>query len=282
MFKITLERDGYAISDGDIRVAIKPFDYDSELDKAWVAARTCYSSELPDDLFFDKSKDVSKEEKERLVSEVLSAGHTSVLEHTGFTFFISGVSRVLSHQLVRHRLASYSQQSQRYVDIRKADDKVSHGLGYVVPPRILGNLTALEVYYDAMEHEMATYARLKSLGVPDEDARFILGSGWKTNIVMTVNFTELAHICNERMCNLAQWEIRKLVIMMAKLVRDRIPLVTPYLVPKCDKLGWCPESSARSCGRKKQKQEFLLQSQHNGSNKEQENDDDAGTEKEDG
>ena len=195
---------------------------------------------------------IPAEGRETALRRALESGHESVAEHAVFTFAVEGISRACSHQLVRHRLASYSQQSQRYVDM---DD-----FGYVTPESIAENkkkslridgtpvmMTMQEVYDDLMEEIGLVYRMLTASGVPEEDARYVLPNACATNIMITMNARELRHMAEERMCSRAQWEIRELVSEMIRLAKEKAPVLFEDAGPKCIRLGYCPEE--RSCGR---------------------------------
>ena len=139
----------------------------------------------------------SREKMAELVRRCIRSGHTSVLEHVSFTFAISGVSRALSHQLVRHRMASYSQQSQRFVK--------SGELEYVCPPSLEDEMSAERDFFLAALKRAEQAYRVLLNSVPAEDARFILPQACATNIVMTMNCRELLHFLEERCCRKAQW-----------------------------------------------------------------------------
>jgi thymidylate synthase (FAD) len=146
---------------------------------------------------------------------LISRGHLSVLEHASAAFRIRGVSRALTHQLVRHRLASYSQRSQRYVS--------EGGFPYVTPPAIEGDPAAKRRYDDAVENARAAYEDLIALGVKREDARFVLPNATATEIVMTANFREWRHVLELRGHRSAQWEIRRLAVAILKILREYAP-----------------------------------------------------------
>lgn len=203
-----------------------------------VAAKTCVASDMPsmDD---DNSKSLM---------HALSSGHDSIAEHMTFTFAIEGISRACSHQLVRHRVASYSQQSQRYV---KMD-----GFDYVVPESIKnhektwdedGKTDVAKWFANAMEGLSEIYARLVSEGIPDEDARYVLPNACKTNIVVTMNARSLMNFFKYRLCNRAQWEIKQVAEMMLALVKEVAPSIFENAGARCKATGICPEK--RSCGK---------------------------------
>ena len=176
---------------------------------------------------------------EKSLKHALSAGHESVLEHLSFTFRIEGISRACSHQLVRHRLASYSQKSQRYVSEQDFE--------YILPPSISQNDTARALYEDCMKNLSSAYRALVDAGVPKEDARYVLPNACATDLIMTMNARELLHFFNLRCCSRAQWEIREMANQMLKLCKDCAPLIFENAGPSCKKLGYCPE--VKSCGK---------------------------------
>ena len=152
-----------------------------------------------------------------LVKHLYAGGHHSVFEHIYFTFKIEGISRACSHQLVRHRHCSFTQRSQRYCS--------EDGFEYVTP----ATMNAIEFRGDMGMIE-GFYSYYQQLGVPNEDARYILPNACGTSLYMSLNLRELIHMCNERLCTRAQWEIRELVKQMRELVD---PLLWFMLVPKC-------------------------------------------------
>jgi thymidylate synthase (FAD) len=198
------------------------------------AARLCYS-----DASISQLLERAPEQAPRLLRKILELGHLSVLEHANFTFGIEGISRACSHQLVRHRIASYSQQSQRYV---------SHEAPFeaVVPVSIAARpalATRFEAHLTAA-HEL--YRELLEAGIPAEDARFVLPNAAATKLVMTMNARELHHFFTLRCCRRAQWEIRAMAREMLHLTRHAAPLLFAEAGPGCLR-GACPEG-AMSCG----------------------------------
>jgi thymidylate synthase (FAD) len=147
----------------------------------------------------------------------IQEGHESIIEHASLTFEISGISRVCSHQLVRHRIASYSQESQRYVDLSDPE--------FVVPPSVAQNSEAMGIWNDLTGRMREAYRDLRELGVKKEDARFLLPNAAATRIVLTMNFRELLHFFRVRCDRAAQWEIRALAKEMLKLAYQVAPSV---------------------------------------------------------
>lgn len=144
-------------------------------------------------------------------------GHESIIEHASATFYITGISRACSHQLVRHRLASYSQESQRYVDMSDAE--------FVVPPAVAGDPAAMEIWNEFMEQAKEAYRKLRERGVRKEDSRFLLPNAAATRIVVTMNFRELRHFFRVRCRQDAQWEIRELAKEMLRQIYAVAPAV---------------------------------------------------------
>jgi thymidylate synthase (FAD) len=196
----------------------------------YTSARTCYSEEAPDDIW---EKDIPLEKMHALIDKVINAGHHSVLEHISFTFAIEGISRSCSHQLVRHRLASFSQQSQRYVIV----DEES----FVIPSTIMASDELLNKYKALITEIHKTYKFMLEQGIPAEDARFLLPNATTTNVVMTMNFRELWHASVLRLCYKAQWEIRDMFRLIRKEVDKVIPGFARYLQPTCITEGVCYE-----------------------------------------
>lgn len=207
---------------------------ENPLETIYRAARQCYSAGSVADM-----EPASREKMAELVQRCISSGHTSVLEHVSFTFAISGVSRVLSHQLVRHRMASYSQQSQRYVKMSDIE--------YVCPPSLRDETSADRAYFlSALERASHAYQDMIASGVSAEDARFVLPGAVATNIVMTMNCRALLHFFEERCCNKAQWEINRMAWVILTTMVEELPEVFDFAGPKCRRLGYCPEE--QGCG----------------------------------
>jgi thymidylate synthase (FAD) len=199
------------------------------------AARLCYSpagiSELAEQMQGDKVRG--------LLAKLVAMGHLSPLEHASFTFGAEGVSRALTHQLVRHRIASYSQKSQRYV----REDQFA----YVVPPSISRNPVARDKYLRIMEQLQAGYTELAAM-VDREDARYVLPNACYTSIIFTMNCRSLLNFFELRCCQRAQWEIRTLAWQMLSLVREQAPVLFSTAGPRCERDGTCSQG-AMSCGR---------------------------------
>ncbi|MBN1682381.1 FAD-dependent thymidylate synthase [Candidatus Bathyarchaeota archaeon] len=162
------------------------------------------------------------------------------LQHLSFTFAIEGISRACSHQLVRHRIASFSQQSQRYIQVKKLEQNI------VVPPKMSEN--AKNHFLSNIEKIRETYDVLINEGVPREDARFILPNATQTSLLLTMDGKSLKHFFGLRLCTRAQWEIRLLAEEMLKLVKKIEPELFCDVGPYCVQLGKCPEGRF-SCGK---------------------------------
>jgi len=171
------------------------------------AGRTCY----------DTGDRAAADTAPRFIQMLIRRGHLSVLEHASATFRLRGVSRALTHQLVRHRLASYSQRSQRYV---KED-----GFGVVTPPSIADRPAAAARFGEFIHLARKTYDALRAEGVPPEDARFVLPNACQTEIVATANFREWRHILRLRGTREAQWEIRRLAVAILRELKRHAPAV---------------------------------------------------------
>ena len=203
-----------------------------------MAARLCYSASGAEEL----AEKMSDEQVEKLLMKIVKLGHASTMEHVSFTFGIEGVSRVLTHQLVRHRLASYSQQSQRYVG--------EHDFEAIVPPTIAARPEAAAKFAALMAQIRTAYEELTELGVPKEDARYVLANATETKVVITMNARTLLHFFSLRCCMRAQWEIRAMAEAMLKEARQAAPLLFAKAGPTCLSAGYCSEGKM-SCGRAK-------------------------------
>ena len=201
-----------------------------------MSARLCYSPVGAEQLV----EKMSEKQVETLVGKITDMGHLSTLEHTSFTFAIEGVSRVLTHQLVRHRIASYSQQSQRYVK--------EHDFEYITPPTVAANPLAQAKFESLMEAIRELYDELLELGVHQEDARYCLANATETKIVVTMNARSLLHFFELRCCTRAQWEIRALANKMLEEVRKVAPIIFQKAGPTCVTSNYCGEGDL-TCGR---------------------------------
>lgn len=215
---------------------VKLISHTKDPEKVIAAAiRQCYS---PDSASEMKNK-LTDAEAGKFIKMVVSSGHTSTIEHASFTFSIEGVSRVLTHELVRHRIASYSQQSQRYINAKK--------FGFVTPPTISSKKEALEIYDQTIKELAQKYDHLIELGIPKEDARFLLPNAADVKIVVTMNARSLFNFLARRMCNRAQWEIRTMAYMMHRELMKVAPKLFKYAGPTCKTEEICWEGDLH-CG----------------------------------
>ncbi len=215
------------------------------------AAKLCYSA-----IGIDKVQENLDEEKAlKFLNMLMSYGHESPIEHVSFTFAVEGVSRSLTHQLVRHRIASYSQQSQRYVKLSQFE--------YIIPHEIEKDKEAKKIFIEAMESSQETYNKLvdilKENNIKNgldavaaekksiEDARYVFPNACETKIMVTMNARSLVNFFKHRCCNRAQWEIRELANEMLKQARKVAPVLFKYSGPSCVR-GICPEGKM-TCGK---------------------------------
>lgn len=198
------------------------------------SAKLCYSAASIDEL----QKQIESKEQTGFVDKLADMQHLSPFEHISFTFGVEGISRACSHQLVRHRLASYSQKSQRYV---------REGQFEYVVPRSVKDALLEDWFIENMRTIQEWYNELISVGIPAEDARFILPNACETKIVITMNARELLHFFKHRCCNRAQWEIRAMAIEMLRLAKSVAPTVFKSAGPGCV-AGGCSEGKM-SCGK---------------------------------
>ena len=215
----------------------------------FAAFRQCYHAGFVADMWPRLlAGEISREEQSEFVRKVVESGHVSPVEHVSFTFAAQGISRALTHQLVRHRIASYSQQSQRYVD--------GSGFNYILPPAIAKNPKAKARFLRCIEEIGDAYREIKeeleAAGRKDkakEDARFLLPQAAETRIVMTMNCRSLLNFFEHRCCTRAQWEIRALADAMLAQCREVLPVVFATAGARCERLGFCPEGERFTCGR---------------------------------
>jgi len=163
-------------------------------------------------LSYDKQTEDSYKE---FIKRIIKLGHFSILEHAYATFKISGISRACSHQLVRHRICSFTQQSQRYVD--------ESNFEYIIPDSVRNNLKAYELFTDFVNKAKSVYIELLKLGIKKEDARYVLPNATTTQIIMTANFREWRHIIELRGNINSQWEIRRIMIEILKILKSYAP-----------------------------------------------------------
>ena len=220
------------------------------LSLVYAAFRQCYQPGFAADMWPRLlSGEISREKQADFIAEVMSSGHTSPIEHVSFTFALSGVSRALTHQLVRHRLASYSQQSQRYVEASRFD--------YIMPPAVAKSAAARERFMRFMDEAGEAYRDIRELLEADgrmgakanEDARFVLPQAAQTRIVATMNCRSLLNFFEQRCCMRAQWELRAAANQMLDICREALPEIFTPAGAKCERLRHCPEGERFTCGR---------------------------------
>ncbi len=193
------------------------------------AARTCFRDKIYESI----CEELKEEDVERIIKAVIIKNHLSVLEHITFTFSISGVSRVLTHQLVRHRIASYSQLSQQRVD--------SSELQFTIPPEIQKHPVLVKEYEEAVRNCQELYKRIVRSGISRGSARYVLPSSFNTKIMTTMNARSLFNLFAQRECQVEEWEFRELArIMHDKLMRVA-PMIFKYAGPPCRTHQVCPE-----------------------------------------
>jgi len=232
------------------------------------AAKLCYSSSEIKGIL----EGLDKEKTASFIKRLMSMGHESPLEHISFTFGIEGVSRSLLAQLTRHRIASYSVKSQRYVNEGKFE--------YIIPKEIESNPDAKKIFVEAMEDDVKAYNELtailfekhyaemtengmdekKAKGAAEkkaiEDARYVLPNACETKLIATFNARSLLNFFNHRLCERAQWEIRDLAFWMLNLVKEVCPTIFETAGPPC-LTSPCPEGSM-SCGKMLEKRKIFL------------------------
>lgn len=227
----------------------------------WTAARTCYSEKSPIEIWED-GKSVDKEKKWNLVKKILDSKHYSIAEHVYFTFAIEGISRSCANQLTRHRIAVFSQKSQRYVEIKEDykllenDGTTINETNYLERADLINILDKYFIWdhnsypqFHVLLQSLYCYLyQVQKMGVKPEDARQVLPNATKTDLTMSVNLRELAHMSNLRLCCRSQAGIRKLFQEIKREVEKYEPLLATLLVPSCEVRGFCEE--AKSCGRK--------------------------------
>ncbi len=223
-----------------LSVKLLSFSPDAEKLTA-MASKLCYSPAHIEDIEDGLTDDAAAD----YIQKIVDLGHLSTIEHASFTFGIEGVSRTLLAQITRHRIASFSVQSQRYVSY-------SGGFGYIVPPAIRELGEAAVAKYEAQMAQMQSWydewrGALGGSGEKsNEDARFVLPGACETRMLLTMNARELLHFFSLRCCNRAQWEIRALAWQMLKLAHEAAPALFKNAGPSCVR-GACGEGRM-SCG----------------------------------
>lgn len=230
------------------------------------AAKLCYANSNIGDLY----EGLTDEKVASFVEMLATIGHESPIEHVSFTFGVEGISRTCSHQLVRHRIASYSQQSQRYVNM--------DNFSYIIPPEIAKDGDSKKLFIDSMNSSLENYNKLARTltnkyfdtnilaGLDEktarnnaekkaiEDARFVLPNACETKIIVTMNARTLINFFHHRCCNRAQWEIKAVADEMLRLVSEIAPSLFSGAGASCYKKP-CPEGSM-SCGQAKYMRDF--------------------------
>ena len=199
-----------------------------------MAAKICYAKDVS---IKKLQKKINDNDVSAFITKLLESGHESPFEHISFTFGIEGISRACSHQLVRHRMASFSQRSQRYC--------FEDGFNYIEPEYINENENEDKFFRDFMRHSKEVYSKLIDKGVKPEDARMVLPNACETKIIVTMNARELLHFFKLRCCKRAQKEIREVAFMMKNICRGVAPNIFQYAGPNCLK-GYCTEGE-NSC-----------------------------------
>lgn len=235
-----------------MKLKVKLLEYTRNPEKVIAsAAKLCYSAVGIDEI----ESNLEEEKTAKFINMLVSVGHESPVEHVSFTFAVEGVSRTLTHQLVRHRIASYSQQSQRYVRLNQFE--------YIIPPEIENDENAKKIYIDSMQNCQKSYNELTEIlkkkyilnGMKTadsekkaiEDARYVFPNACETKIIVTMNARSLMNFFKHRCCLRAQWEIRQLADEMLKQVREVAPILFRYSGPSCVN-GACPEGQMK-CGK---------------------------------
>lgn len=215
----------------------------------YAAFRQCYHAGFVGDMWPKLlSGEIDPQVQADFVARTLESGHDSPVEHVSLTFAVEGISRACSHQIVRHRIASYSQQSQRYVTETDMD--------YILPPAIARIPEARERFERFMDEVRSAYGDLREILVShgrkdkaNEDARFVLPQAAETKIVITMNCRSLLHFFHLRCCTRAQWEIRALANAMLGICKEKLPALFAHAGARCEQLGYCPESPKFACGK---------------------------------
>ena len=239
---------------------VKLLSYTPDAEKVIsMAAKLCYSQVGVEGI----EKNLTDENIDKFLNMLINIGHESPLEHSSFTFAVEGISRACSHQIVRHRIASFSQQSQRYVKLDQFE--------YIIPPEIEKVEEAKEIFIESMKKDQNTYDRLVDImfekhyneliqnGKEEkeakrqaekkaiEDARYVFPNACETKMVLTMNTRSLINFFHHRCCERAQWEIREVAIQMLKEVKEVAPILFKSSGPNCIK-GACPEGKM-TCGK---------------------------------
>lgn len=217
-----------------MNLQVRLLGYIPEVERIIAAGTKATRSKPTDDLLGG----ITLEEARSLVGRIVAQGHEGIVEFAFFIFSVSGVSRVLTHQLVRHRIASYLQLSSREVDLSKSD--------FVVPHSIEDNADAKKIFSRVIDFARSSYNKLLRIGIPKEDARYLLPDSIETHILIGMNARSLNNFFGLRLCKKAQWEIRELADKMRKLVKDKFPSLFWSEPRPCVIRGICPQRN--TCG----------------------------------
>ncbi|MGB5823223.1 MAG: FAD-dependent thymidylate synthase [Proteocatella sp.] len=214
------------------KLKVKLIAHTPEPDKVVsMAAKLCYSPVGVEEI----AQNITETEVDKFLSMLISLGHESPVEHTSFTFAVEGVSRACSHQIVRHRMASYSQQSQRYVKLEQFE--------YIIPPTIKNDEKAKQIFIESMNSAQKAYNELVDQLTQNgrtekeaiEDARYVFPNACETKIVITMNARSLFNFFEHRCCERAQWEIRELAYQMLYECKKVAPILFKNCGPSCYK-----------------------------------------------
>ena len=207
----------------------------------YTACRTCYSELEPQDIFERATTgQVATEKQQDLIRRVIESGHGSTIEHIVFTFAISGVTRTLSHQLVRHRAGRRLRPAVAALPELQAARRTWSRARWPTRRR-----PSRDRFLDEMDGSLAFYGEMLEAGIPGEDARFVMPNATRTNLIMTANLRALIHMSGLRLCTMAQWEIRRLFQLIRHEVFTVSPFLGSFLAPKCVPLGYCDEDRNR-------------------------------------
>ena len=221
-------------------INVRLLDHTSDPTRSlYLAYRTAYSALAPEKLADQIERErITRDQMEDFIAKRLETGHASPLEQVWFEFAISGVSRAFSHQFVRHHIGiSFEQQSQRYVAFKRGE------FPYTIPDTVRDHGMA-DKMIEAFDRLGDLYQEMLDAGVPAEDARFLIPNAANTNFKIVVNFLELLHICDLRLCTRAQWEFRQVASKMRAQINRKFPELAKYIQPKCGdkRWGYCDES----------------------------------------
>lgn len=219
-----------------IQIEVKLLSYPSETELvAKIGAAICYFGEQK----FSEIEEIAKNKPESYLQEIIKSRHLSIIEHNVFVFYISGISRVASHQLVRKRIASFSQQSQRYVNASNFE--------FVTPNEIEGSQFA-EEYKQTAKSNFDLYQKMVNAGISKETARYVLPNATTTQLIVSMNAHALIDFFAQRCCNRSQGETQEIAMKMLKEVKLVSPTIFKEAGAFCDFYGYCPENS-NSCGK---------------------------------